>query len=158
MARKTVNYKVTDDGRDKGKVFVLTEMSAAQAEKWAMKAILAVTSSGIDLPPGFESMGMAGMAEVGIKALAGLRWEVAEPLLDEMWSCVQVMPSPSKPHVIRSLIEEDIEEIITRIKIRTEIWKLHSDFLKAVAPLVSVKPKAAAKGQNTETSPQSSGS
>jgi hypothetical protein len=151
MARKSINYKVTDEGRDKGKVFVLTEMSAAQAEKWAMKALLAVISSGVDLPPGFESMGMAGMAEVGIKALAGLRWEIAEPLLDEMWGCVQVMPSTDKPHVIRPLIDQDIEEIITRIKIRAEIWKLHIDFLKAVAPLVSAKPQAAANGQSIGT-------
>lgn len=137
MARATLNYTVTDDNRDYGKVFVLTEMPASQAESWAMRAILALIGGGVDLPEGFERLGMAGMAEVGIKALASLKWEVAEPLLDEMWGCVKIMPDPSKPHVVRVLIEEDIEEIVTRIKLRAEVWKLHAGFLKAVAPSIS---------------------
>lgn len=67
-------------------------------------------AGGVEIPEGFERMGMAAMAEVGIKALAGLKWEVAEPLLAEMWSCVQIMPDSSKPHIVRNLIEEDIED------------------------------------------------
>ena len=137
MARNTANYTVTDEGRDQGKVFVLTEMPASRAESWAMRALLALMAGGVEVPPGFDRMGMAAMAEIGIKALVGLKWEVAEPLLAEMWSCVQFMPDPSKPHVIRNLIEEDIEEITTRIKLRAEVWKLHTGFLKAVAPSIS---------------------
>ena len=134
MARATVNYKVTDEGRDFGKTFVITEMSASKAESWAYRAILALMANGVELPDGFERMGMAGMAEVGIKALSGLKWEVAEPLLEEMWQCVQFMPDQSKPNIVRNLIEEDIEEIQTRIKLRIEVWKVHAGFLKAVAP------------------------
>lgn len=144
MARATANYTVTDDGRDKGKVFVITEMPASRAESWAMRAILALMAGGVEVPEGFDRMGMAAMAEIGIKALAGLKWDVAEPLLAEMWSCVMYIPDPSKPHVIRNLIEEDIEEISTRIKIRAEVWKLHTGFLKAVAPSISGGLQAAA--------------
>mgnify|MGYP000555989913 FL=1 len=144
MARNTANYTVTDEGRDQGKVFVLTEMPASRAESWAMRALLALMAGGVEVPEGFERMGMAAMAEIGIKALAGLKWEVAEPLLAEMWECVQIMPDPSKPHVVRALIEQDIEEVATRLKIRGEIWKLHTGFLKAVAPSISGGSKAAA--------------
>ena len=91
------------------------------------------------MPEGFEHMGMAGMAQLGIKALAGLKWEVAEPLLKEMWTCVQIMPDPSKPHVLRNLIEEDIEDVMTRVKLRAEVWKLHTGFLQAADPSTSVK-------------------
>ena len=157
MARNTANYTVTDEGRDQGKVFVLTEMPASRAESWAMRALLALMAGGVEVQPGFDRMGMAAMAEIGIKALVGLKWEVAEPLLAEMWSCVQIMPDPTKPHVIRNLIEEDIEEITTRIKLRAEVWKLHTGFLKAVAPLISGGSLAAAskKGsRNMKTSPQ----
>ena len=133
MARKSTNHTVTDDNRDKGKVFVITELPAARAESWAFRAILALMEGGVELPPGFERMGMAGIAELGIRALSHLRWEVAEPLLAEMWECVQIMPDPAKPHVVRPLIEQDIEEVMTRIKIRAEVWKLHTDFLSAVA-------------------------
>ena len=144
MARNTLNYTVTDEGRDKGKTFVLTEMPASKAEAWAMRALLALLANNVELPDGFERMGMAGMAEVGIKALSGIKWDVAEPLLSEMWDCVQIMPDPSKPHVVRPLIEEDVEEITTRVKIRAEVWKLHTGFLKAVAPSISGGSKAAA--------------
>jgi flagellar motor component MotA len=144
MARSTVNYTVKDEGRDSGKVFVLTEMPASKAESWAMRALLALMASGVEVPEGFDRMGMAAMAEIGIRALSGLKWETAEPLLAEMWDCVQIMPDPTKPHVVRRLIEEDIEEIATRVKLRAEVWKLHTGFLKAVAPSISGGSPAAA--------------
>jgi hypothetical protein len=149
MARATANFTVTDDGRDKGKVFVITEMPASRAESWAMRAILALMAGGVEVPEGFDRMGMAAMAEIGIKAIAGLKWEVAEPLLAEMWSCVQFIPDPSKPHIVRNLFEEDIEEIATRIKIRAEVWKLHTGFLKAVAPSISGDSRVTADTNNS---------
>ena len=147
--RSTTNFTVTDEGRDKGKTFLLTELSASKAEAWAMRAILALMAGGVELPEGFERLGMAGMAEVGIKALAGLRWEVAEPLLAEMWECVRIMPDPARPNVIRNLIEEDIEEITTRIKLRAEVWKLHTGFLKAAAPSLLKEAVASKKSMPT---------
>lgn len=155
MARNTSNFKVVDEGRDFGKTFVLTEMSASRAEAWATRALLALMAGGVDLPEGFERTGMAGIAQVGIKALAGLKYEVVQPLLDEMWTCVQLMPDQTKPHILRPLIEEDIEEIATRIKLRAEVWTLHTGFLKAVVHSISEQsPTAAAKkaGQTTKTS------
>lgn len=155
MARATANYTVTDEGRDQGKVFVITEMPASKAESWAMRALLALMAGGVEVPDGFERMGMAGMAEVGLKAIAGLKWEVAEPLLAEMWECVQIMPDSGKPHVTRALIEQDIEEVATRLKLRMEVWKLHTGFLKAVAPSISGGSLAAVDkkgGPNIKTS------
>lgn len=160
MARQTLNYTVTAEGRDKGKVFVLTEMSASKAESWAMRALLALMGSGVEVPEGFERMGMAGMAEVGFRALTGLHWDVAKPLLDEMMECVAYMPDAAKPQIVRPLMEsagvEDIEEVATRLQLRVEVWKLHTGFLKAVAPSIFERA-AAAKGQrsrNTKTSRQ----
>lgn len=154
MARKIANYKVEDSGRDFGKVFVLTEMPASVAETWATKALLALIGNGVELPENFQRMGMAGMAEVGIRALAGLSFEIAEPLLAQMFDCVAIMPDPTKPHIVRPLIEQDIEEVMTRIKLRAEVWKLHTDFLKAVAPSISDAPAAARvkRSPNTKTS------
>lgn len=148
MARATANITITDEGRDRGKVFVITEMPASRAEAWAYRALLALIAGGVDLPEGFERLGMAGMAELGIKALSGLKWEVAEPLLAEMWDCVQYMPDPHKPQVVRALVEDDIEEIVTRAKLRAEVWKLHAGFLKAVAPSLSSGLAAASAAQN----------
>lgn len=154
MARNTLVYVVADETRDKGKSFVLTELPASQGEAWAIRALMAMMNAGIDIPDGFQRMPMAAMAQVGITALSQLTWDIAEPLLNEMWQCVTIRPDPSKPHVTRELIESDIEEISTRIKLRAEIWKLHVGFLKAVAPSVSnpSAPAAQKPSANTKTS------
>ena len=133
MARKVKNYKVTDEGRDKGKVFVLTEMPALRAEAWAARALLALIAGNVQIPAGFERMGMAGLVQLGLRSLSGLKWEAAEPLLSEMLTCVQIMPDPGVPSVVRNVIDGDIEEIMTLINLRKEIWALHTDFLKAGA-------------------------
>lgn len=128
MARKTLTITIDTAGRDKGKVFVLTEMPASQAERWALRALSALASSGVEVPDDLRDAGFAGIARLGIQAFGNLPWEKAEPLLDEMFRCVQVQPSPK---VVRDLIEDDIEEIATRLKLRMELFKLHADFLQA---------------------------
>ena len=50
MARSISNYTVQDEGRDNGKVFVLTEMPASRAESWAMRALLALMANGVEVP------------------------------------------------------------------------------------------------------------
>lgn len=137
MGRKTAQYTVKDEGRDKGKMFLLTEMSASQAESWAMRVLLALAASNVDIPEDYAELGMAQLAEMGIKALSGLKWDVAEPLLDEMFTCIQALPDPSKLHVVRNLVETDIEEVMTRLTLRKEVWNLHMDFLSAVIPSTS---------------------
>ena len=58
MARKESSL-VADIGRDKGKQFLITEMSASQAENWAIKAILAVGNAGIEIPENLASQGLS---------------------------------------------------------------------------------------------------
>lgn len=128
---------VTIDGpagsRDIGKVFWLTEMSAVQAEAWGTRALLALARSGVELPDDFMSMGLAGIAIVGVKALGGLDYETAKPLLAEMLACVQAVPNPANPTVRRALIDDDTEEVATLLFLRREIVNLHVDFFTSGA-------------------------
>jgi len=133
MARKESSL-VADIGRDKGKQFLITEMSASQAENWAIKAILAVGNAGIEIPENLASQGMAGLMAVGYMNLLKIPFEAAKPLLDEMMSCVQIIPSAN---VKRPLIEDDIEEVQTRLKLRKVIWDLHMDFFLGESQLTS---------------------
>lgn len=165
MARKTKNHTITTEGRDKGKTFVLKEMAASRAEAWAMRVILALMSGGkpdkdgkrhgVEVPEGFERLGMAAMAEIGLNALGGLDWDVAQPLLAEMFSCVLYMPDPQKSHITRPLVDDgendDIEEISTRIELRAEVFALHVGFLEAAAPSLFAKFRAAAHQKITPT-------
>lgn len=128
MARKELRYQVSDEGRDKGKVFLIQEMPAAKAERWAIRAFLALGKNGIAFPEDALDAGFASLARFGIQLICQLPFEEAESLLNEMFDCVSIIPNPKSPDVIRSLIEDDIEEIKTRLKIRGEIFKLHTDF------------------------------
>ena len=86
--RREKYITITSDNRDKDKTFYLREMSAVQAEKWAARALLAVSGPGTSIP----QAGLASLADAGfnlLEMLGNIRWEVAEPLLDEMMTCVQ---------------------------------------------------------------------
>lgn len=125
--RKEATIVVEAEGRDKGKIFRLRELSAEQAESWGLRLMLALSKSGVEVPEGFLEMGMVGVAAMGLKAMGGLPWEVAKPLLDEMMSCIVIQPG-SRPDVVRALISDDIEEVATRIRLREEVLTLHTGF------------------------------
>jgi hypothetical protein len=135
--RKTLTYTVTDEGRDQGKAYLLTEMPADAAEKWAIRALLAVGRAGIDLPPGIEHEGLATIARLGLEALMRIDFHDAEPLLDEMMACVQIQPNPADARVVRALVIGDIEEIGTIIALRRAVFRLHTGFWPAVSPSTS---------------------
>lgn len=42
MARKEKEFQITEDGRDKGKLYLIKEMSAFETEKWAMRTVNAI--------------------------------------------------------------------------------------------------------------------
>lgn len=132
MARKEIYYTETK-GRDAGKVFYIREMSATQAEWWAIRAGMAMARSGVDLPDNFADMGIAAMAGTGLKMVSQIPPAEAKPLLDELMECVQCVPDASNQNVKRRLIDDDIEEIATRLKLRAEVFKLHVDFFQAAA-------------------------
>jgi hypothetical protein len=125
MARKQANVTIDGNGRDAGKVFVLTELSAAAAETWAGRALFAMLNAGVEIPDNIAQAGLAGIAALGINALTKLPFDAAKPLLDEMFECVKIQPSPN---VVRALVDDDIEEVLTRLTLRREILKLHIDF------------------------------
>jgi hypothetical protein len=103
-------------------------MPAGQVERWAFRVFLALNKSGVDIPEEIVESGLAGLASYGLKAISGLRFEDAEPLLEEMMTCIQIRPDPKQPDVLRSLWEEDIEEVATRLRLRSEVFKLHVSF------------------------------
>lgn len=157
MARRTATITVTQAGRDQGKVFLITEMSAVAAERWAVRCFLALAKSGAEVPPEIEQAGFAGLASLGagniavmlLKMIGGLDHATAIQLLDDLMSCVQAIPEPSKPQVVRALVEDDTEEIATRFLLRQEAFKVHVDF-SVVASLL--KPAAGATTETAGTS------
>jgi hypothetical protein len=136
MARKTKTVTIEQEGRDKGKVFILTEMPASQAEAWAARALIALLAENPSMASKYKEAGMAGMAELGMKMFGNLKWEVVQPLLKEMMECAKIIPNPEKPIITRRLFEEDIEEVATLLFLRMEIWELHTGFSLAATPSI----------------------
>lgn len=132
MARLTKKIIIDDNNRDKGKTFILTEMSSDQGERWAIRALLALANAGAQIPEDFGQAGMAAIATMGVEALARLPFREAEPLLDEMWGCIQYQHSSHLPlQPIMGGENSQIEEVMTRLKLRMELLQLHfSPFLK----------------------------
>jgi hypothetical protein len=137
MARNEKFVTITAKGRDKGKVFKLTEMPAMQAEKWAIRAFLALARGGIEIPEDIAQTGLQGIAMMGLKMFGSMKFEDAEPLLDEMLGCVEAVPDPANRAVTTSLFESSIEDPKTLITLRREVFGLHVDFSELAAPFAS---------------------
>lgn len=138
MARKTATVPIVG-GRDDGKVFQLTEMGAFEAEDWALRCFLALAKSNTDIPASMMSSGMAGLVAlgtaIGLQGLAGLDYREAKPLLDQMMTCVQLVPDPSRPQVMIGgpQLYTQIEDVSTIITLREAIIELHTGFSVAAA-------------------------
>jgi hypothetical protein len=48
--------------------------------------------------------------------------------MDELMECVQILPNPERPEIVRQLIDEDIEEVLTIFKLQKEVLMLHLGF------------------------------
>jgi len=157
MARRTAYYDVIDEGRDKGKRFLLTEMPAIRGEAWALRVIMAVANTGYEVPEDIKEAGLAGLATIALPLLLRIPYYVAEPLLAEMFTCIEIVPDPERPNVHRKLIDDDIEEVVTRIKLRREVLDLHVGF-SVTAAILSLAADALipSNGRAASTSPDPS--
>jgi hypothetical protein len=134
MARKTIDYVEQGNGRDKGKVFRITELPAEDAEEWGARAVFALMNAGVDIPDDVAKQGLAGLAAIGVAALTKVPFDQAKPLFEKMMQCVTFIPDPSRPQVSRALFADDIEEVSTRLKLRKEIVMLHLSFFTDASP------------------------
>jgi hypothetical protein len=135
MPRRTATVTIAAEGRDQGKTFLITEMPSDKGEEWACRLLLALGKSGVQVDEHIFSMGMAGIAAMGVQAMGHLPWEVAKPLMAEMFECIRIMPDSKHPNVVRPLIVDDIEEVATRLRLRDEVINLHIGF--SVADFIS---------------------
>lgn len=158
-------YSDSPGSRDNGKAFFITEMSARQAERWADRAFLCLAHSSINLPSGMERAGMAGIAQIA-QLLGNIQFPELSPLMDELLTCVQVIPDPRRPEFKRSLVDDgaegdDIEETATRQLLRSEVLDLHVNFSLAAVVLNLIAAASELREiptfENTSTSPRRSG-
>lgn len=136
MTRKTRTVVIPPapegrENRDAGKRYLLTEMGALQAEKWGVRAILALGTSGIVVPQEFADAGIFGVALVGYQAFMGSSFAALEPLMDEMMACVDYLPSDTVRMPFSQFGLSAVEEVSTLLTLRQELMELHTGFTLA---------------------------
>lgn len=155
--RKELRWICPDQNRDHGKIFVIKEMSATAAEKWATRALIALAKAGMEVSQETLDAGFAAVAIMSLKALGNMDFNDAQALMDEMFKCVRIQPG-SDPRIIRDLVEEDIEEIGTRFKLRLEVFNLHAGFSLAGSPSPNAQDQTGTPARsNTPVTPTSRG-
>lgn len=167
MARRTaiVTITTTDgvENRDAGKSFLLTEAPALQAEEWALRAMMALGTSGFIVPQELADAGLMGVAIVGYQAFMGSSEQAVLPLWREMLPmCVQYKAPNPNPQtgadVLMPWAPGYIEEVSTLLTLRRQLLELHTGFTLAefalkLQQVSSALPKATSS--TTSTSPES---
>lgn len=144
MARLVSTYTESAAGRDHGKKFVVTEMDPRSGHRWASRLLFAILNSGGDVSPEILSAGLAGVARMGIAAALKIPHDVAEPLMDELLECVEVLADNG---IQRQVMPGDIEEILTIFRLQISAWNLHIEpFMRGVK---SISESATAPDKST---------
>jgi hypothetical protein len=156
----------TGENRDAvaGRIYLLTEMPASQAEIWAFRMLNLLAASGLTIPDEMLNAGLAGLAvtfsggDVSkmFANFSGLAIPEFVSLMNEMFQCVQIQYGHAgAPPLYRRIVEEDIEEVSTRLKLRGELFKMHMGFLKGARSLTSAPPAETSLPSSTQTSQSS---
>lgn len=134
MSRKQITYIVEDEGRDKGKEFIITEMSAWDAEELSEEIYRAMGHGEFNsLPADVVAMGVAGLATVGISVLAAAPASVSRPISDRILSTVEIVITNEGKDITRSIKPIDFEEISTIRALKDKVFELNFGFLSLAA-------------------------
>jgi hypothetical protein len=133
--RKIITITI-DEGRDKGKKFKLTEWPAVQTERWIMRAVFGLGKAGVELPPEVLQFGSAGIAYAIATQATKMPSRLGIRLANELMECVQIVETA----LTRSLVDEDIEDVSTLLKLKSEVLKLTFGFFAFAASRTSETP------------------
>lgn len=134
MSRKQITYTVEDEGRDKGKEFIITEMSAWDAEELSEEIYRAMGLGEFNsLPADVVAMGVAGLATAGVSVLAAAPASVSRPISDRILSTVEIVITNEGKDITRSIKPIDFEEISTIRTLKDKVFELNFGFLSLAA-------------------------
>lgn len=131
MARKEITFIVEDEGRDKGKEFVITEMSAWDADTMSQDIFRAMGDSDFaGIPPDVIAMGCAGLATVGLSVISASSPEVAKNLRDRLIDTVDIVITTDKTTNRRKVNGTlDFEEVSTIRTLLDKVFQVNFSFL-----------------------------
>ena len=121
--RKEKEIKI-EEGRDAGKVFVITEMPALQMDKWATRALCAI---GRSQESGIMALLALGVTEL-INSFMKADYEKIEPLMQEMLQCCSFKKDNARVVLKDDFVNDIIEDWNTITMLRIEAIKLNLGF------------------------------
>lgn len=120
------------EGKDAGKCFVITRMSAFTADKWARNVVRALGRAGARTPREALQSGIAGLSGQSMALFSHMSDEDCDMAFSGLLDCVKIRRDPSNPSIEPApLIEADITDANTLPELRTEAFRLNVDFFKA---------------------------
>jgi hypothetical protein len=130
----------SEEGRDYGKVFHITEMSAFAADEWSNRAALALLPRLTrEVPEDVvqqmsDNPNMATVERIGL-ILGNISFPDTRELLKELMDCVKIVPDPNNPNPrpIGMAGSVDIEDVETIHFLRKEAMALHTGFTLAAS-------------------------
>ncbi|EPF2606907.1 hypothetical protein ACSL74_004334 [Yersinia enterocolitica] len=131
MSRKEIIYIVDAEGRDNGKEFIITEMSAWDADSLAQDIFRAMGDSNYTgIPADVIAMGCAGLATVGLSVISASSPDVAHTLRDRLMSTVEIVITHDGNRNRRQVKGSiDFEEVSTIRKLLDKVFQTNFDFL-----------------------------
>lgn len=117
--------------RDAGKHFKITEWPAATIERWGLRMMIVLKGTTAQIPEEVSQLGAIAVAIRGINSFlaADVDPDKLIDLLDQLLECVQVIRDPQQPHIATAIVSsDDIEEVVTRGWLRSEVLRLHTNF------------------------------
>lgn len=131
MSRKEIPFVVEEENRDKGKEFIITEMSAWEADELAQDIFRAMGDSNFsEIPADVIAMGCAGLATVGLSVLSASSPDVARTLRDRLMSTVQIAITHDGKRQVRKVNGGiDFEEVSTIRLVMDKVFQVNFNFL-----------------------------
>lgn len=122
-------------GRDKGKVFILTEMPATKGDEWVTQAQYLLGRAALE----FEGL----PADHPMVAMGRLR-ALKDPSLRAWWDCVRYQHNPA--HAPQPIVQGDacqIEETRTINELLMAVYELHTGFFSPESSQTLGSPSSA---------------
>ncbi len=161
--RKEITVTLNDRGNEL--TFRIREMPATKVERWIIKLAGALSATGVfsaDVADGVDAQKAIAdfLLKGGLSKLGAVTKdydEVIQPLIDELYTCVEQKVGSAYFALTPDVIDAKIEDVRTLFNLQKEIVKLHLDFFVPGAASSSIphQPREGSEPQKPKIYPRS---
>ncbi len=161
--RKEITVTLNDRGNEL--TFRIREMPATKVERWIIKLAGALSATGVfsaDVADGVDAQKAIAdfLLKGGLSKLGAVTKdydEVIQPLIDELYTCVEQKVGNAYFALTPDVIDAKIEDVRTLFNLQKEIVKLHLDFFVpgAASSSTARQPREGSEQQKPKIYPRS---